>query len=259
MSLVHKPHFGLSTIYCNFSATNVMKPISFILIGLSLISLFACDKKIEQTTNNQKEENTSDLLHTPDTAEPTFPSLSPSPIELSFYDKLSNAALDRTLHNVRYDPKYVSIPYPMGDVPTNTGVCTDVVIRSYRQLGIDLQQLLHEDIRQAFNAYPSKKVWGLNKPDSNIDHRRVYNLQAFFERHGDVLPISNEARDYQPGDLVTWQISPKMPHIGIVVDVATDDPDRHMIVHNIGQGPKIDDLLFAFPITGHYRFNPQNI
>lgn len=231
----------------------------YVLIGLSLFGLFACEKKVEDTSSIEtpNETSTTELLNQPDITE--TPTLSLPPAELSFFDELSNAALERTLHNVRYDPKYVSIPYPMGDVPADTGVCTDVVIRSYRRLGIDLQALVHEDIRQAFKAYPSSKVWGLKKPDSNIDHRRVYNLQAFFERHGDALPITENAKDYLPGDLVTWQISPKMPHIGIVVDVDTDDPDRHMIVHNIGQGPKIDDLLFAFPITGHYRFNPNNV
>jgi len=238
-----------------------MKIKLYILIGFSLLGLFACEKKTEDTPveppmQTPNKTSPADLLKKPDVAEPPASSLPPA--ELSFFDKLSNAALDRTMHNVRYDPKYVSIPYPMGDVPANTGVCTDVVIRSYRSLGIDLQELVHEDIRQDFKSYPSSKIWGLKKPDSNIDHRRVYNLQAFFERHGEALPITEDAKDYLPGDLVTWQISPKMPHIGVVVDVATDDPDRHMIVHNIGQGPKIDDLLFAFPITGHYRFNPQN-
>lgn len=175
----------------------------------------------------------------------------------TFFDKLSDAAIDRTLHQVTYNPKYVKIPYPMGDVPKNIGVCTDVVIRSYRKLGIDLQQLVHEDMKKHFREYPAKKVWGSKKPDSNIDHRRVYNLQTFFERHGKSLAITDNAGDYHAGDLVTWQITPKFPHIGVVVNVGTDDPDRLMISHNIGEGPKIDDILFAFPITGHYRYQPK--
>lgn len=178
--------------------------------------------------------------------------------ERTFFDDLSDAAIDRTMHRVSYDPKYVNIPYPMGDVPQDTGVCTDVIIRSYRKFGIDLQQLVHEDIKKNFRQYPAKKVWGSKKPDSNIDHRRVYNLQAFFERHGESLVISDDPKDYRPGDLVTWQISSKFPHIGIVVDVGTDDPDRFMVSHNIGEGPKIDDILFEFPISGHYRYNPNH-
>ena len=183
----------------------------------------------------------------------------PEPItrKRTFFDDLSDAAIERTMHNVVYDPKYFTIKYPMGDVPKNIGVCTDVVIRSYRKFGVDLQQLVHEDMSQNFNKYPAKKIWGSKKPDSNIDHRRVYNLQAFFERFGEVLPITEDAKDYKPGDLVTWQITPKFPHIGIVVDVGTNDPDRYMVSHNIGEGPKIDDILFAFPITGHYRYSKE--
>ena len=178
--------------------------------------------------------------------------------KLTFFDKLSDAAIDRTMQDVTYDPKYVKIAYPMGDVPSNIGVCTDVVIRSYRKLGIDLQQLVHEDMSQHFREYPARKVWGSKKTDTNIDHRRVYNLQTFFERNGESLAITEHAKDYRPGDLVTWQISPKFPHIGIVVDVGTDDPERFMVSHNIGEGPKIDDILFAFPITGHYRYKTNH-
>lgn len=183
----------------------------------------------------------------------------PEPIvkKRSFFDDLSDAAIERTMHNVVYDPKYIRIKYPMGDVPDNIGVCTDVIIRSYRKFGIDLQQLVHEDMRKNFKEYPAIKKWGSKKTDSNIDHRRVYNLQTFFSRFGESLPITDNAKDYKPGDLVTWQISPKFPHIGIVIDVATSDPDRYMISHNIGEGPKIDDILFAFPITGHYRYSKE--
>jgi uncharacterized protein YijF (DUF1287 family) len=200
--------------------------------------------------------DTEDDLREKDTVEDiSTTKIIPDP-PLNFYDKLALAAIERTMHQVRYDPKYVQIPYPMGDVAPDTGVCTDVVIRSYRKFGIDLQALVHEDMQDNFKLYPSRKKWGLRRPDANIDHRRVYNLQTYFERYGESLPVTDQAKNYLPGDLVTWQITPSMPHIGIVVDVATDDPDRKMIVHNIGEGPKIDDILFAFPITGHYRFNP---
>jgi uncharacterized protein YijF (DUF1287 family) len=179
-------------------------------------------------------------------------------IELTFAEELAQAALARTMHRVRYDGRYLKIAYPMGDVPDDIGVCTDVVIRSYRELGIDLQKDVHEDIRRNFSKYPSKKRWGLRRPDTNIDHRRVYNLQAFFERKGESIPITDDPRDYQPGDLVTWQVGPKLPHIGIVLDmVSNDEPSRHLIAHNIGAGPVIDDILFRYRITGHYRYQPK--
>lgn len=172
-------------------------------------------------------------------------------------DKLVQAALDRTSYDVVYDGRYVSISYPGGDVPKNIGVCTDVVIRSYRELGIDLQQLVHEDIRDHFDAYPSARIWGLKKPDSNIDHRRVPNLQVFFERHGQKLALSDKAEDYLPGDLVTWYVGGNLPHIGIVTDHIDEVSGHPKIVHNIGSGPKLDDMLFSYPITGHYRFFPE--
>lgn len=173
-----------------------------------------------------------------------------------FAQRLSAAALERTQHQVRYDPAYVRIPYPGGDVPADTGVCTDVVIRSYRQLGTDLQQEVHEDMRQHFSLYPD--YWGLTKPDTNIDHRRVLNLRVFFARKGQSLDISQEASAYQPGDLVTWRLPGGLPHIGIVIDQKTEDAQRPLIVHNIGAGPKAEDILFKFPITGHYRYQKQH-
>ena len=178
----------------------------------------------------------------------------------SFAKALSNAAVARTRHNVRYDGKYVRIGYPWGDVPANIGVCTDVVIRSYRRLGIDLQKEVHEDMSQGgFYDYPHVKKWKLSAPDRNIDHRRVYNLQAFFRRHGASLPITRNPTDYRPGDLVTWMVGPSLPHIGVVVEQRSKvDPRRHMIVHNIAYGPKMEDMLFAFRITGHYRYNKNN-
>lgn len=178
----------------------------------------------------------------------------PFPTPEKFAEALVAAAIERTAHQVRYDGSYRSISYPMGDVPDNTGVCTDVVIRSYRALGVDLQQLVHEDMRENFSAYPQR--WGLKGPDSNIDHRRVPNLQRFFERHGQVLPVSEQSTDYKPGDLVTWMVSGNLPHIGVVSDQAAVFGKRPLIVHNIGRGPRLEDMLFDYPITGHYRFVP---
>lgn len=173
----------------------------------------------------------------------------------SFASQLSNAALGRLRSNVTYNGSYVKIAYPWGDVPQNIGVCTDVVIRSYRKLGIDLQQQVHRDISSAFYAYPNPKKWGLSRPDTNIDHRRVYNLRAFFARRGAALPITRNPTDYRPGDIVTWMLGPDLPHIGVVVNRPSKaDPRRKMIVHNIARGPQMEDILFRFPITGHYRY-----
>ncbi len=180
------------------------------------------------------------------------------PREYTFSEKLAQAALERTTHQVRYDGRYLKIGYPMGDVPDGIGVCTDVVIRSYRELGVDLQQLVHEDIRQHFNRYPNHKRWGLSRPDANIDHRRVPNLRVFFERHGASLPVSDRAQDYVPGDIVTWKLNEKMVHIGIVAEErAYLNPSRHLIIHNIGRGPELGDMLFDYEITGHYRYSPD--
>lgn len=171
-------------------------------------------------------------------------------------DALVAAALERTRHSVRYDGAYQRIPYPGGDVSADTGVCTDVVIRSYRALGVDLQRLVHEDMARDFDTYPSRRIWGLSRTDRNIDHRRVPNLQVFFRRQGRELPVTKRAEDYRPGDLVTWMLPGNLPHIGIVSDRLGASGAR-MIVHNIGRGPKLEDRLFEFPITGHYRFFPS--
>lgn len=174
--------------------------------------------------------------------------------EQPFADRLVDAALERTRHLVRYDPAYVKLDYPNGDVPADTGVCTDEVIRSYRALGIDLQKLVHEDMKRAFSSYP--KVWGLKSTDRNIDHRRVPNLQTFFKRRGASLPVTQNAADYRPGDLITCTVPPHLPHIAIVVP-APDGDETPWIVHNIGRGPQCENRLFEFPLTGHYRFHPR--
>ena len=179
------------------------------------------------------------------------------PSRQDFLRRLVSAATERTNHTVRYNSAYVRIPYPGGDVPADTGVCTDEVIRSYRALGIDLQKEVHEDMVQNFSEYPRKWKWILAKPDSNIDHRRVPNLIVFFRRKGESLPTSTRAEDYSPGDLVTYDLGGNVPHIGIVVDRKGANR-RYMIEHNIGQGPKIEDVLFNWKITGHFRYyGPQ--
>ena len=171
-----------------------------------------------------------------------------------FLRKLVAAAEERTHHSVRYDPAYVRIPYPGGDVPPDSGVCTDEVIRSFRAVGVDLQKEVHEDIERNFSAYPNQRRWGLAHPDSNIDHRRVPNLMVFFSRKGETLPTTQHAEDYLPGDLVTWDLGGNVPHIGVVVTEKSASQDRHLVVHNIGQGPKMEDVLFRWKVTGHYRY-----
>lgn len=175
----------------------------------------------------------------------------------SFEQSLVVAAKERTAHTVHYDGSYVSIKYPNGDVPATTGVCTDVVVRAYRVLGVDLQQLVHEDMKHHFSAYPSKKLWGLTRTDTNIDHRRVPNLQTFFTRHGVVLKKSHDAQDFHAGDLVTWMLPGNIPHIGIVIDTKDAKTGHPLIVHNIGAGPEATDILFAYKMTGHYRYIPK--
>lgn len=180
-----------------------------------------------------------------------------APAELSdFSARLSAAALERTRHRVRYDGSYRRIPYPGGDVPDDVGVCTDLVIRAYRRLGIDLQREVHEEMHRNFDAFP--KHWGLKHPDPNIDHRRAPNLQRFFERRGVALPVTDEPDDYLPGDLVTWMLPGNLPHIGIVVERRSANSDRPLIVHNIGAGPELEDVLFRFPVTGHYRYSGKS-
>ena len=174
----------------------------------------------------------------------------------NFPQRLAAAALERTKSKVRYDGSYVSIAYPNGDVSAATGVCTDVIIRSLRTLGIDLQQLVHEDMKADFDAYPSRRIWGLQATDTNIDHRRVPNLRMFFRRQGLELPLSQLARNYQPGDIVTWILSGNLPHIGIVSDQVSANTGNPLVVHNIGAGPVLDDSLFSLQITGHYRYPP---
>jgi uncharacterized protein len=171
-----------------------------------------------------------------------------------FLKKLVAAAVERSHHAVRYDPAYVRIPYPGGDVPSDTGVCTDEIIRAYRAVGIDLQKEVHEDMQQNFSSYPRKWRWLSGHPDANIDHRRVPNLMVFFSRKGEALAITVRAEDYSPGDLVTWDLGGNVPHIGFVVDQKSSTSGRYMIEHNIGRGPKIEDVLFNWKITGHYRY-----
>lgn len=172
--------------------------------------------------------------------------------QTGFYKQLADSAISLTKQKVAYDPTYTSIPYPNGDVQPGKGVCTDVVIRAYRKLGIDLQKEVHEDMKANFARYP--RNWGLVKPDKNIDHRRVPNLMTFFTRHGMVKAITNNAVDYQPGDIVCWNLGGAITHIGLVSSRKSTHSERYMIVHNIGSGQVLEDMLFSYKIIGHYQY-----
>jgi uncharacterized protein YijF (DUF1287 family) len=167
-------------------------------------------------------------------------------------DNLSIAALVLTKDKVTYDPSYFSIEYPNGDVPKGKGVCTDVVIRAFRKLGIDLQKEIHEDMQKNFDLYP--KIWGLRRTDKNIDHRRVPNLMTFFSRKGIIKSITTNPKDYLPGAIVCWSLGGAITHTGIIVDKKSKDGKRFLIVHNIGAGQVLQDCLFDFHIIGHYRY-----
>ncbi len=179
----------------------------------------------------------------------------PCAIAGEYSQAVLKAAQGRTQIAVRYDPKYVKLSYPNGDVPADTGVCTDVVIRTYRAaFGFDFQKFVHEDMLANFHAYPAH--WGLTRPDKNIDHRRVPNLEKFLTRKGAAQPITDDPKDYLAGDIVSWRLGGRLPHIGIVSDKKTAW-GTPLIIHNIGAGVVEDDLLFNTSINGHFRFIPD--
>ena len=185
-------------------------------------------------TENNTVSSTNQATETVDAAEQQKPK--------TFYQLLADTALSLVNPSIIYDPAYVQLTYPGGDVAPDKGVCTDVIIRAYRKMGIDLQKEVHEDMRENFSLYPAK--WGRKTPDKNIDHRRVPNLMTFFSRKGKSIPVSNNAIDYLPGDIVTWNLSNGMTHIGLVVDKKSADKKRYLLLHNIGGGQVLADCLF---------------
>ena len=162
-----------------------------------------------------------------------------------------DAAIEQSKVTTGYDPSYVGLDYPNGDVPINTGVCSDVVVRAFRKVGIDLQKELHEDMTRAWSEYPKK--WGARGTDTNIDHRRVLNLNTYFTRQGKSLPITDNRADYLPGDVVAWELSDGVEHIGILTNLWSEADKHYLVVHNIGSGARIEDVLLAWKIIGHYR------
>lgn len=208
-----------------------------------ILLVFAC----QSVEKSSQTENSGSIFST--TAEK--PKL--AEIQSNEIRKLLESANEQLNLTKSYDPNYAVIAYPNGDVPIETGVCTDVVIRAFRNGGVDLQKEVHEDMAANFSAYPHK--WNLKSPDKNIDHRRVPNLQMFFTRRGKSLPITQNGEDYKPGDVVAWDLDGKaMTHIGLVSNVYNENTKRYSIIHNIGGGAAIEDKIFDWKITGHYRF-----
>ena len=214
-----------------------------ILLLIYLAFDFSCGKNFSGISERDKSNLSSNARAKPELSEIKSPEIK----------KLLESAMKQTEITKTYDPAYIVIPYPNGDVPPETGVCSDVVIRAFRAAGVDLQRAVHEDMRGNFSLYPKK--WNLPKPDTNIDHRRVPNLQTFFERKGKSLPITQNGEDYLPGDLVSWYLNGKgMTHIGVVSNIFSENTKRYLIIHNIGAGAKAEEVLFDWKITGHFRY-----
>jgi hypothetical protein len=179
-----------------------------------------------------------------------------TPIKSPHVKQMIEAAVEQTKYTVSYDPSYAKLSYPGGDVPLDRGVCSDVVVRAFRRAGIDLQKEVHEDMTRNFSAYPQQ--WGARRPDSNIDHRRVPNLMTYFKRAKKDLPLTKDPTEYLPGDVVAWDLGNGLVHIGLVSNIKSNISGQggasHNIVHNIGAGARIEDVLFSWKIIGHYRY-----
>lgn len=218
-----------------------MKTKIFLLLGILL--LIACQNDVQTLAQKSEPSLFSDIIAKPKLSE----------IENENIRKMLENAVEQTNLTKNYDPAYVVLPYPNGDVPIETGVCTDVVVRAMRKGGIDLQKDVHEDMLANFSLYP--KRWGLTKPDANIDHRRVPNLQMFFTRKGKSLPITENSEDYKPGDIVAWNLDGKsMTHVGVVSNLWNEKTKRYLVIHNIGNGAQAEDVVFNWKIIGHYRY-----
>ncbi len=211
------------------------------LISLSLLIAAACVQQSARTNPPLRPPEAQTELR-------ALPANSSPKLKL-----VIDGAVDQVGKTTSYDPSYQKLAYPNGDVPIETGVCSDVIVRAFRKADIDLQKEVHEDMKSNFSAYPTK--WGMSSPDANIDHRRVPNLQAYFERKGKSVGVSGDSDTYSPGDVVTWDLGGGATHIGLVTNSWYKPTQRYLVVHNIGCcGTHIDDSLFAWKITGHYRY-----
>jgi uncharacterized protein len=212
--------------------------VSFSLVVLVLILTVACQQNFRNVANQAPLSGAQTR---------TLPADAPPALK-----QMLAGAIEQPGYTFYYDPAYIKLEYPGGDVPLERGVCTDVLIRAFRKGGVDLQKEIHEDMKGNFNAYPTK--WGLTRPDSNIDHRRVPNLMTYFKRHGKAVPINSAAEDYKPGDVVAWDLGEGVDHIGILTNLWSPEARQFLIVHNIGAGARIENVLFSWHITGHYRY-----
>jgi len=214
---------------------------SLIFFAIGLLTVAACSCQRQYATDSPTAAIPPSSVTVP------LPAAS-SPQLKQFID----GAVEQSKVTTGYDPSYVKLDYPNGDLPSDTGVCSDVVVRAFRKAGIDLQKEVHEDMKLAWAEYPRK--WGARGTDTNIDHRRVLNLTTYFDRQNKTLPISNNRTDYLPGDVVAWELSDGVEHIGILTNLWSE-PDKHcLVVHNIGAGARVEDVLFAWKIIGHYRY-----
>jgi uncharacterized protein YijF (DUF1287 family) len=224
-----------------------MLSTGYLNIPNNVVVLIACCLLLFSIGCRSRQSYENSAASLPD--KPVLKPLPPnSPPQLK---QLIDGALEQVGVTTGYDPSYVSIQYPGGDVPTETGVCSDVLVRAFRKAEIDLQKEIHEDIARAWNDYPKK--WGLTRPDPNIDHRRVPNLMKYFERKGKALPITNNPDDYLPGDIVAWDLGGGIDHIGLVTNMLSTQRES-LIVHNIGAGTRVENVLLKWTIKGHYRF-----
>jgi len=216
-------------------------PSALILLPFALLLAAACQRQVARTLQPLKPpEQLTETVH--------LSAKSPPQLKLAI-----DSAIDQVGKTTSYDPSYQKLEYPNGDVPIETGVCSDVIVRAFRNGGIDLQKDLHEDMKDNFAAYPTR--WGLKGTDANIDHRRVPNLQTYFARKGKSLATDGGAETFLPGDIVTWDLQlGGTEHIGMVVNVWYKPTQRYLIAHNIGAGTRLEDVLFAWKITGHYRY-----
>ena len=213
---------------------------STLVISFALLLTFSCQKQVARTRPPLRPPEQQTEIHA--LAQNSSPALK----------AIIDGAVDQVGQTTGYDPSYQKLDYPNGDVPIETGVCSDVIVRAFRKGGIDLQKTVHEDMQSNFSVYPTK--WGLKSPDANIDHRRVPNLMTYFSRKGKSLSTNTDSENFLPGDIVTWDLGFGTDHVGIVSNVWYKPSQRYLIVHNIGAGAQMEDVLFAWKITGHYRY-----
>ena len=217
------------------------RPVRLILFAVGLLTITAGGCQRQYATSRSTPPVPPTAL-----VQPLPPQSSPQ------LKQFIEAAVAQSKVTTGYDPSYVKLDYPNGDVPNDTGVCSDVVVRAFRKVGVDLQKEVHEDMKLAWAEYPRK--WGARGTDTNIDHRRVLNLNTYFDRQGKSLPLSNDRADYLPGDVVAWELSDGVEHIGILTNLMSDSDKHYLIVHNIGAGARVEDVLLGWKIIGHFRY-----